>query len=439
MKKFNLSKSIFKRFSFERAIPEHYRANFFHLYMDMAWFGVLNGSVLAFLSIYAARIGASAAQIGFLTASPAVMNLLFALPSGNWIQKQPIRKSVYISAIAARFFYLILIPLPFLFSNQNQIWMIILVTMLINIPGTALAVGANALFAEAVPDEYRGHVAGLRNAVLSITTASVTILSGWILTIEKFPIGYQIVFAIGVVGAAFSCLHLYFVKPQQLNPPGLEPIKRGKSAQFKIISRWRRWEPDFRKILTKNRLIDGLALMKGPFGTTIVLLFLFHLGQYLAIPVFPLFQVNSLHLTDHVISLGSGIFSISMFVGSTQLEKFISRFGNHKVFAVGVMLLGAYPLLVSLGSVLALYYLAGIVGGYAWALAGGALYNYLLEKIPSNDRPKHLAWYNLWLNAAILIGAMAGPAVGVAFGLQTALWIFAACRFLAGVAILRWG
>jgi MFS family permease len=437
MKKINLY-NLPRLRKFISTAPEEYNANFFHLTMDMAWFGVLNGSIIAFISIYAARVGASAVQIGLLSASPAIMNLLFALPAGNWIQKRPVRISVFSSAVASRFFYLILVFLPVMFLAKVQIWVIILITLIMNIPGTSLAIGANALFAEAVPVEYRGYVAGLRNAVLSITTALVTFLSGWILTVAAFPLGYQIVFGIGFIGAGLSCLHLFNVRPLkedrylsnghdlEKQPAIGKAISGIRSINWSGLTNWR-------------KLIPSIDILKGPFGITILLLFLFHLGQYLAIPVFPLFQVNGLHLSDQVISLGSGIFNIAMFLGSAQLARYISRFGNHKVFAVGVMLLSTYPLFISFGKNLLLYYLASILGGYAWALAGGALYNYLLEKIPINTRANHLAWYNLGLNAAILIGSLGGPALGGVIGLQESLLIFAACRFLAGVAILRWG
>jgi len=45
-------------------IPREYRANFLHLYLDIGWFGIVSGSAINFLNIYAARLGASALQIG---------------------------------------------------------------------------------------------------------------------------------------------------------------------------------------------------------------------------------------------------------------------------------------------------------------------------------------------------------------------------------------
>ncbi|HNO94884.1 MAG TPA: hypothetical protein PKJ84_11980, partial [Anaerolineales bacterium] len=54
-------------------IPEKYRSNFLHLYFDIAWFGVLSGTAVNFLNVYATRLGASASQVGLLTAASAVV------------------------------------------------------------------------------------------------------------------------------------------------------------------------------------------------------------------------------------------------------------------------------------------------------------------------------------------------------------------------------
>ena len=60
-----------------RDVPEIYRNNFLHLFLDIAWFGVLSGSAINFLNVYATRLGATPVQIGLLSATTAVINLLF--------------------------------------------------------------------------------------------------------------------------------------------------------------------------------------------------------------------------------------------------------------------------------------------------------------------------------------------------------------------------
>ena len=63
-----------------------YRQNFIHLYMDIGWFGVLSGSAVNFLSIYATRLGATGYQIGLLSSMAAAVSLILAIPAGRRLE-----------------------------------------------------------------------------------------------------------------------------------------------------------------------------------------------------------------------------------------------------------------------------------------------------------------------------------------------------------------
>ena len=182
-----------------------------------------------------------------------------------------------------------------------------------------------------------------------------------------------------------------------------------------------------------------MDIIRGKFGIVMLLLFLFHLAQYLPIPVFPLFQVNYLNFSDQYISLGSGVFNMAVFLGSLQLERISRLLGNKKVVGIGILCLAFYPGIMSLTRGIGVFLLASVVGGLAWSMVGGAIYNYILDYVPVNGSPPYFALYNMALNAAILIGSMVGPLIAVQIGFVPALIIFALGRFLSGAAILKWG
>ncbi|HEX2998156.1 MAG TPA: hypothetical protein VHP14_25250, partial [Anaerolineales bacterium] len=79
------------------------------------------------------------------------------------------------------------------------------------------------------------------------------------------------------------------------------------------------------------------------------------------------------------------------------------------------------------------------IGTLGTCTALDAYANYMLECIPAHDRPSHLAWYTIVLNASILIGSLGGPVIADFIGLSAALIVFAVLRFLAGIFILKWG
>lgn len=424
---------IWKRIFRENGVPTEYKTNFRHLYLDMAWFAILSGSSMAFLAVYAARQGANPMQIGLLGAMPAVINLIFAIPASQWLQKRAIGKAVFWTSVFYRLGYMFMIILPWFFSGRIQIWLLILLSLLMGIPGTALAVGFNALFADAVPTQWRAHVAGMRNIVLSVVYVVTSIICGAILTKVPFPTGYQVVFTIGFLGGMMSSLHLYFVRSLVIPAP-LEPEKINIDPDA--------IHPKHRSFPFISQILDVFfkdKIWKTPIWSTMLVLLFFHTAQYLTIPLFPIYFVNILHLSDQQIGLGTAVFYLTVFLGSTQFSRISNRLGHHKVTGIGVILMSLYPVLLSFSTGFFHYLFISLVGGFAWAMVGGALANYLLEKIPETNRPPYLAWYNIMLNAAILIGSLLGPVFAQFIGLGPSLFLFGMLRLVSGLAILKWG
>lgn len=407
-------------------VPSQYRSNFLHLYLDIAWFGVLSGSTINFLNIYATRIGASGFQIGLIGAMPAVVSLLLAIPTGRWLQTQNTGKAMFWSSVFYRIGFLLFILLPLFLGEQAQVWAIILITFLMAVPLTPLGVGFNALFAEAVPVEYRAHVAGIRNVMLAITFMLTSLISGWILERVTFPLGYQIIFGIGALGAAMSSLHLYFIRPLPTESSSLQP----KPTPDPVVMR-----PYARNLATTLRL----DIWNTHFRNVLFAFFAFHLTQYLAIPIFPLYNVRVLKLGDDHLGIGTALFYLTVLLGSMQLRNVAHRVGNKRLTGVSVAALAIYPLLLAYSSEVWHFYVISLIGGLTFSMLSGAYPNYMLEHIPAHDRPPHLAWYNIVLNASVLIGSLGGPAIADIIGLSGALLLVAALRFLAGLVILKWG
>jgi MFS family permease len=410
----------------QTAVPAEYRPNFMHLYLDIGWYGILSGSAINFLNIYATRLGASAIQIGLIGAMAAAVSLVLAIPAGRWLGTQNTGRAIFWSSVLYRAGFIILIFLPWFLDKKAQVVAIIALTFLMAIPLTPLAVGFNALFAESVPDRYRAHVAGIRNIMLSVSFMVTSFVSGIILEKVTFPLGYQIVFGIGVFGAAMSSYHLYLIRPVQSDSSALpsdpkpDPLNQPASPRnFFATLRLDIWKTKFKKVL--------LALGG------------FHLAQYLAIPLFPLYFVNQLNLSDDHIGIGTALFYLTMLIGSTQLRKYVHKIGNKNVTGWGVVGLAIYPFLLAYSSEVWHYYGISLLGGLSFSLINGTFANYMLEHIPASDRPSHLAWYNVILNASILTGSLGGPAIAGSIGLVNALILFACLRLIAGIYILKWG
>ncbi|MFO7681760.1 MAG: MFS transporter [Chloroflexota bacterium] len=425
-------------------IPVEHRRNFFHLYMDIAWFGVLNASAISFMAVYATRLGATGWQLGLLAAAPAVISLVATLPAGQWLQKPgSISRKVFWTAAANRLFYAVWIFLPLFLLPNAQVQAMILVVFLMSVPGTALAVGFNAMFAAAVPVEWRSHVVGIRNALLAVTFIAVSLLCGWLLDTLPFPVGYQVVFAIGLLGAVMSSAHLWFVRP--LDEANYVPRHHASVGDLARPGSGRTWLGGFRTAVSDWRFllnrqdqgfVPSIKHLDRAYLWVLAAMFFFHLTQYLPMSLFPLYWINHLALSDQDIGLGNAVFFAAVLLASMQLSRLHKRFSNRQLLIAGVLGMSLYPLLTAVTRDLGLFLVVSAMGGLTWGLVAGSQANYLLERIPENSRPAYLSWYHLTLNAAVLIGSLSGPFLAEYTGLVAMLVIAGLCRFAS--ALFMW-
>ena len=409
------------------AVPPEYHATFRHLYFDIAGFGILSGSVVNFLNIYATRIGATSFQIGLIAAMSALVNLFLAIPAGRWLSKRNTSRAIFWTSVYYRIGFLLFIFLPQVLPESQQVTAIIIITLLMAIPLTPLGVGFNALFAEAVPDRFRAHVAGTRNVVLAVTFIITSLISGYILENLPFPIGYQVVFGIGAFGAAFSSYHLYFIKASQDENHSSHSDPKPDAHQQKTSLH--------RKFFSALRM----DILFTPFNKVLLALFAFHFTHQLTAPVYPLYNVRVLNLNDNNLGISQALYYVTMLIGSMRFRGMVGRFGHKNVTGLGVIGMSLYPFLLAFTTQLWQFYAIAMIGGVTWAWTNGAYANYMLERIPPADRPSHLAWYTIALNLAILAGSLGGSVIADTTGLVNALLLFGALRVIAGLYILKWG
>jgi hypothetical protein len=390
--------------------------NFRLLYADSFWFGVLSGSTIAFITIYMARLGGSALEIGLLTAGPAVVNLLFSLPVGLWLAGRPLVLVSFWSALLSRLAYLALIPLPLLFEGAGQLRLIILLTLLMSVPGTILAIGFNAMFAEVVPARFRAEVVGRRNAILAVSLTISTLVCGQLLDRIIFPLNYQVVFGMGASGALLSTVNIGRLRASS------GPAEKQRASYG-------------------TRLKDLLRfnLLGSHFGLFLIAYLSFYAFQYFCIPIFPLAYVNELHLSDGLISLGGGLFFSAMFLVSLRLKSLSVRIGHHYLLAFSAVGLAFYPFLLGLARGPLLYWVASGLGGLTYGLVSASLLNRLMERVPEQARAAGMSYHNLVLSLGILIGSLAGAWAGEFMEVQPALLLGAGLRLLAGLLLIFWG
>jgi len=399
------------------------RFNFRQLYADIFWYGLLAGSTVLFLPIFATRLGATSFQIGLLTAGPAVLNLLVSLPMGHWLEDRPIIRATFQAAIWARIGYVALVVLPWLWPATRLVDVLLVLTIAMSLPGSLVAISFNSMFATVVPPEWRGHVVGRRTALIAISQTATSLVCGRLLDWIDSPLSYQIVFGIGVVGAVTSAYYLGRIKASHADTPARsEPQAAVRTPDSLSDSR-----------SSKGKSLLRPDLLLGSFGPFMLAYLFFYVAQFMPIPLFPLAAVRELHLTDGQISLGSVLFYALMLPAAMRLDRATRRQGHRRVLIVSAALYMVYPLLVGLAGDVTMYWAASLLGGGVTGYLLGALTNRLMEQVPADDRPAHMALHNIVLNLGVLGGSMLGPALGDWLGLRSALLIGAGLRLLSGV------
>ena len=198
-------------------------------------------------------------------------------------------------------------------------------------------------------------------------------------------------------------------------------------------------------VLTTNGSTDAptgkisLSILRGPFRRVLLLMFLLNVAIFIPQAIFPLYQVNELHLTDRIIGLALSLFSIVQFTSSSQAGKISRRWGFKKMTGMGMLIASLSTLMFTFSFSPWLYFATQFVGGFGWAIFNNGYVNYLLEKIPANDRPPHLAWFNLAANSAVLICGVISPQIVSGIGLFGGMMLAVGLRVVAGLLMLKFG
>jgi hypothetical protein len=86
-----------------------------------------------------------------------------------------------------------------------------------------------------------------------------------------------------------------------------------------------------------------------------------------------------------------------------------------------------------------IYFGTQLVGGLGWAMFNNGLVNYLFENVPPDDRPPHMAWFNISANAAVLLCGLLSQQLVGALGLGGSMLLAVGFRLIAGLMMLRFG
>ena len=418
------------------------RSNFNHLYGDVIWYGVLTGTAIAFLNVYAARLGATAFQIAFIASAPAVVNLLLSLPIARWLDQRPLHGPVYRSALYHRLPYFLIATLPFWLAASSQPLALAVITLIMAVPGTAFAIGFNAQYAQIVPPEWRLLISGRRMALVAASITISALLAGQVLDHIPFPLNYQVMFVLGAIGGLVTTYHVASLRVAQ--PDAAPPARnadRGLLEGGSAVGLLRALSPmrsssGLRFLMRGNgRPLLRWDLLRSSYARLMFAYLIFYTAQFMPVALFPILFVNDLLFTDGTISIASTIFHGAMVVSSLQIGRLTSRFGFRTVILAAALIYGAHPLLSALAIGAKTIWLGALIGGSGCGLCLSALNTHLMDRAEEADRPAYMALHNLVLNLGILMGVLLGPLLAQVASVRVGLAASGLLMFASGALL----
>jgi MFS family permease len=354
-----------------------------------------------FLPVLLTRLGAENFAVGLLTSLPALAGLLFALPIGHFLQRQ--RQIVpWFSAarlmVIASYAAMGLIPLVF---TDLRIEAILTVWAFVTIPNTVVNVAFTVVMANVAGPEGRFYLMSRRWSILGLTNALTIAVVGQLLDIKAmpFPMNYSVVFGLlslgGLVSFYFSS---HIVLPDQAP---LEDEKTGSNGG------WRRW----RDLLRSQPAFVRFTASQ----------FLFRMGMALALPLFPLYYVRTLHASDASIGVISTMGTIVLVGAYFLWSRITRRLGVHFALLATTLGLALYPLLVAFTNTVEWMIVLAAFAGIFGAGLDLVFFDVLVDSLPPESSPTFVGMYQTTNNVAIFIGPLIGTALSAYIGIPGAL------------------
>ncbi|MGQ9490686.1 MAG: MFS transporter [Anaerolineae bacterium] len=390
--------------------PAQVEANIRHLVWDIAWFGVLWGSVVTFLQVYVVRLGGSSLLVSTLTYGPALIAIFWQIPAGRLITRTGRRMRWVIgSGFVYRLFFLAVILVPLVFSHgraeiTTAIW------VLSAFASSVSNVAFLSMMADAVPADRVTEVVGWRTGAFGVANTLTTLLGGQLLPRLPFPINYQIFFLIGYLASLASWWHVLRLR---VSDP---PADHQSHPAF-----WR----------------DLKGLLSYPcFGYFLLGVGVLQLALGMMAPLLPLYWVRNLGASDGQVSVVLTVTSGTLAVGSLLMRRMVERVGREQALAAGALGYALYPLITSfIPSIWWLLPWVALAGLFNAAITV-TLFEKLVSVTPETNRTNYIAAHNVVVNIALFIGPiLAGLLARDAAGVVLALRLAAAVGLVASALL----
>lgn len=407
---------LYSRLPWKQPRESVHEQNIWNLYLDVAWWGIANGVWITYLSVFAVRLGASTEWLGVLAALPALVNMVWSIPSARIVEAAPRRLPLVLRVgFLQRLAWLGVALVPFLFVGQAGVYAVVFIAGLTTIPAATAAVAFTSIMADLIPPGDRARVVSIRNVLLSATTTLTVLACGPLLDALPFPTSYQVVFGLSFLAALMSLRHVARLRV----PEEITVVHRERAKSWLTVS-------------VRNAIREVAAAK--PYVRYVISSLIFHWGIYFPMALFSLYRVRYLGATDTWIGLLTMVDSVVTIAFYMVWGRLATRWGNRRVLIIGAFGMIAFPVLTGLSTSLPMLLIPSVIAGIVTPAFNLAAFNELLAVSPDTHRPRFIAIYTSAVNAAAFVAPLAGSYLATGTDIRLALYLGGAFRFLGAIA-----
>jgi len=354
-------------------------------------------------------LDADAAEMGYLTAAELVPHLLFSLPAGAWLERVERRRWLMIASDLARAGLLASIPVAYALDalTFGQLYAVAFLTGTLAV---VFDISYMTLYVAVTKREDYVDANSLLNGSRAFSYVAGPSLGGILVQLLSAPAAL-LADAFSFIGSA-----LFLTRIRAKEPP-LEPALGGMWAQVKEGMSFM-----FRHSILRPSLISVAIL---------------NFFNFVFAALFILYATRELHVRSGTLGIVLGAGAFGGLLGAAVAGRLGRRIGIGPSYVLGMVLFPAPLLLVPLAGgtkavVLAMLFTAEFLSGVGVMIldinAGAIITAFTPHRLRSRATGA-LRFVNYGVRP---LGALAGGALGSAFGLRPTLW-FAAAAGLLGV------
>ena len=365
----------------DRTIERSLRASV----LDGACWAVMFGAGESYTRRWAIHWNADELTLALLGAVPLFLAGFAQVLSANLQEVYPHRKRLFLPvALVQALTWIPMALLPVLWPERAAL-LVLAVACLYFACAYFTTPPWNSLMGDLVPPERRGVYFGNRLRIVNLCTLTALLLGGWILHASAAAgharEGFYAIFGISLAARLASRAFL-----ARMHEP---PFRPSPEDRFSVL--------DFVRRAPKSN-----------FARFVVFVTLIMFGAHVAGPFFDLWQIRDLGFDDMQYAISLSVAVLAQFLTLQSWGRIGDRFGNRKILVLTSVLMPSLPILWCLGRSFAWVLFCQTVAGTVWAWFNLATANFLFDAVTPGKRARCVAYYNLFINAGVLLGSLLG-------------------------------